>query len=190
MTKNKITDLNDSRLAVTKYSICFYALFVLSCLAPIASSQILPIESDSSFNPGEPFQISALRQPLSHGGVLSDYEISSDKKYVVYRARNNRSGEIDLYAASLEFGFVLSFTLVANDEGDGDVTSFKISSDSSKIVYVSDTDRGDALRMVNIDASGSALRLSNTQAEGFFADISDYEISPDSSRVVYRTDFG
>ena len=190
MIKNKHANLIDNRASLAAVCFRIFAFSVMSCLAPIASSQIVPIEPDSSFNPGEPFQISALRQPLGHGAVLSDYEISSDKRYVVYRARNNRSGEIDLYAASLDLGFVLSYTLVANGEGDGDVTSFKISSDSSKIVYVSDTALGDALRMVNIDASGSAQRLSNTQATGFFADISDYEISPDSSRVVYRTDFG
>lgn len=120
--------------------------------------------------------------------VFNDYAVSPDGKMLVYRAFNSSNDEVDLYSVSTTGGVVRNLTTLTVAQ-NGNVMDFKISPDSSKVVYIADTSRGNALRMVGING-GMERRLSAVQAIGLLADITDYKISSDSSRVVYRTNQG
>lgn len=68
-----------------------------------------------------------------------------------------------------------------------DVSSFGISPDSSRVVYLADqdTDGVDELYSVSL-AGGSSVKLNGPLVEG--GNVSDFRISPDNTRVVYRAD--
>jgi hypothetical protein len=69
----------------------------------------------------------------------------------------------------------------------GDILVYRISPDSSRVVYLADLDTDDVFELysVPLDGSDNPVKLNGSLASG--GDVyGDFQISPDSSRVVYR----
>lgn len=87
----------------------------------------------------------------------------------------------ELYSVPIAGGSAtkINGTLIAAE----DVWNFKISSDSSYVVY--QTDEVPEIYKVPL-TGGTVIKLNGTLVSG--GEVSDFEISPDSSRVIYRAD--
>ena len=156
--------------------ICFYfPLLVLSISA-------------NAFAPGVPVNLS---QIASNNDVFGSFKLSPDGKVVVYRARSEQSGDLDLYSVPVAGGEPINLT--ADIPGDASFL-FAISNDSSKIVYTHvDPQNELSLRLASVPSSTGVFvskvlsgNLVNTPTR-----INNFLISADSSHVVYsaRTSF-
>jgi Tol biopolymer transport system component len=131
-----------------------------------------------------------LNGPLVTGGDVSSFQISPDSSRVVYRADQDADNVKELYSVPIagpdSAGVKLNGALVTG----GDVSSFQISPDSSRVVYRADQDTDNVNDLYGVPIAGPAsagVKLNGVLASG--GDVfSDYQISPDSSRVVYRAD--
>ncbi|MBN1832725.1 MAG: hypothetical protein JW896_11510, partial [Deltaproteobacteria bacterium] len=71
----------------------------------------------------------------------------------------------------------------------GDVSSYLISPDNSRVVYRADQDTEEVFELYSVPIGGGAVtKLNDTLVLGGDVQISDIKISPDSSRVVYLAD--
>ena len=70
----------------------------------------------------------------------------------------------------------------------GNVTGFfKISPDSSRVVYRADQQTNDVIELYSVPlVGGSETKLNGALVSG--GEVFDFQISPDSSRVVYKAD--
>lgn len=112
---------------------------------------------------------------VSEPGVL----VSPDSSRVVYRQLH--AGKVQLYSVPLDASSApvrLNDTLVAG----GNVTSFRISADGSRVAYLADQEVNDReeLYSVSIDGLTPPLKLNGTEV-----DLPRMAVSPDGALVAY-----
>ncbi len=143
-----------------------------------------------------------LNGPLVAGGDVAmafgtgDFQVSPDGTRVVYRADQDVDERFELYSVPIDAGsspVKLSAPLVAGgDVSAGYHSSFRISPDSSRVVYRADQELDERFELysVPIDAGASPVKLNGTPVAG--GDVSgalgEFEIAPGGARVVYRAD--
>lgn len=115
-------------------------------------------------------------------GSVQEFQISSDSRYVVYRANQDASTTVELYSVPLNAGRSGKLNDALSD--DANVVSFQISADSGWVVYqVSyQNTRADELYGVPI-SGGKAVRLTPALADG--SAVTRFELSPDGKHVIY-----
>ncbi len=130
-----------------------------------------------------------LNRPLASDGDVIDFDISPDGSRVVYRADQDTSYVDELYSVPIAgpatAGLKLNGSLVLG----GEVIAFKVSPDSSRVVYLADqvTDYIEELYSVPIAGPAAAgTKINGSLVLG--GEVIDFKVSPDSSRVVYRAD--
>lgn len=134
-----------------------------------------------------------LNGPLvSQGGVDFDYAITADTSRVVYRARQQTVNTFELYSVPIEGPASLGQRINGPLVNDGEVWSFQVSPDDSRVVYLADQevdDTGELYSVPIIGPASSCVKLNKTLVAG--GDVSSsiwFHISADSSRVVYVAD--
>jgi len=117
---------------------------------------------------------------------------TSDGSRVVYRAEYVHTYRSQLY--SIPIGGPRSANVrldatVPSEEG-GEVSSYKISPDSTLVVYRADQDTNEVQELYSVPVAGPAgdgVKLNGPLAPG--GEVFDgYQISPEGSRVIYRAD--
>ncbi|HEX6885179.1 MAG TPA: hypothetical protein VF530_17525 [Planctomycetota bacterium] len=129
---------------------------------------------------GPPVKLSA---PFVRGGdvELFGVQISPDSQWVVYIADAEVAWIRELYAVPITGGPVVELN-AARGRAVGTIR-FKISPDSSRVVYENDVDGN---RLFSVPIGGGP---STEFVDGFVGGSQGWlEISPDSTRVVYATD--
>ena len=145
-------------------------------------------QENSNITYGSPVQ---LNSPIVTSGDVGTFQISSNSEWVVFTADQNIDGVSELWSVSTT-GDSLPVRLNPNLTPGGNVLfSFKISSDSKRVVYVADQDTNDVVELYSVPISGGPLTKLNANlvAGGdvtFFSP--DFQISPDSQRVIYEAD--
>lgn len=126
-----------------------------------------------------------------HGTALN-YHFSPDASRVVYLAEHDTPGVSELYAAVPDGTGVTKISGPMVNGGDVATTStdvaFKITADSSKVVYIADQDTDQLREIYSVGLDGAnGVKLSGTPVEGGGLGYSraPYLLSADSSRVVY-----
>ncbi len=132
-----------------------------------------------------------LNATLPAGGGTNSYEISPDSQYLLYTADQDTDNVFELYRVPLDGSAApvkLSGALVA---GGAVSYYFKISPDSTYVVYLADqeTDNVIELYMVPLDGSAAPIKLNGLLVAGGNVGFSGtFYISPDSQWVVYLAD--
>jgi len=135
-----------------------------------------------------------LNGALPNGGNVElwwEYAISPDGSRVLYRADQVTVGQKELYsvpvAGPAEQGVKLNGSL---PDGAGGVNSFRISPDSSWVVYRADQDKTTIYELFSVPlVGGSSTKLNHDLERYVFPvdeDVHNFEISPDSSTVVFE----
>jgi len=126
---------------------------------------------------------------VNGGDVLDgpeDYRFSPDGTRLVFRADAESDETFELHSAPAA-GAAASVRLNGTLAAGGDVTSFGITPESSRVVYLADqlSDGVAELFVVPI-GGGTPLRLSAPLVAG--GAVTHFVIAPDGSRVLYRAD--
>jgi Tol biopolymer transport system component len=136
-----------------------------------------------------------LSDPLPPGGWVGFYKISPDGSRVVYTAMQEVFNKWEIFSVYLMDPAATPIKLNPPMGVNSDVVyhDFKISPDSSKVVYVSDQLINDVNLFYSVPiGGGAALQLTNI-GDGV-PEINQYEdsfeISPNSNRLVFRADKG
>ena len=134
-----------------------------------------------------------LSNPLPGGvSVTVPFEISADSQRVVYLVAQETAGQIELYSIPIAGPEGAWIKLNGELPADGDVSRFRISPDSSRVVYYADQQTADEdAWTVPIDG-GTPIRLRPfvTLAGSRVLYGQDTPlISPDSERVVFYANF-
>ena len=144
-----------------------------------------------------PNDLTRINVPLDVGGdveALADgspaFSISSDGKYVVYKADAEKANVTDLYSTQIINGSGIGARKKLNSNNlaiDENVFRHLISPDNSRVIYVSDegNDTHFVLFSVPIDGGASAIRISHEFPTGTIPAVRDIHLSPDSETVVY-----
>lgn len=127
--------------------------------------------------------------PLITGGACSEFDISPDGNRVVYVARQDTINQFELYSVAITGGPTVKLnTPFAPFNGFASVVDpFKISPDSSRVVYHADQDTNFVFELYSVPITGGANTKLNSPLV-LSGDVTHYNISPDSSHVVYRAD--
>jgi hypothetical protein len=134
---------------------------------------------------------SRLSGPMAPGGGVTEFQVSPDTAWIVYRADQDADGVFELYSVPALGGPILK--LNGPMAPGGDVQPFgrlvRITPDSRKVVYLADqeTDGDYGIFSVPIDGSEPPVRL-NTIAPALLITVS-FTISQDSAWVIYRASF-
>ncbi len=123
-----------------------------------------------------------LNGPLVSGGNVEEFQISPDNTHVVYKADQDTDGLFELYSVPLAGGtpVKLNGPLAGGREG---VLDFKLSSDSSRVVYTAYKDRP-FYDLFSVPLRGGTPTRLTPLTHG---PPNIFLISPDSSRVVYTS---
>src|SRR5262249_43690564 len=115
------------------------------------------------------------------GPVYSDYSLSPDGRWVVYRAEHDAAGEIDLYSAPSD-GHAPARRLNL-PRPLADVLDFQIAFDGLGVVYRADQDTDDVpeLYAVVIDGSSVPVKRSDPAAHG----VGEFRLAASTDRLVY-----
>lgn len=135
---------------------------------------------------GPPIRLNPL---LVTGQSVEDYQISPDGRWVVYRADQDTDNTIELYSVPIEGPMTAGIRLNGPLAPNGNVASFQISPDSSRVVYRADQEADGLAELFSVPISGPAgpvIKLNGSLVSG--GDVFAYQISPDGGRVVYRAD--
>jgi Tol biopolymer transport system component len=117
--------------------------------------------------------------------VLLDYRFTADGAFVLYRANPVVGNRFELFRVS-SGGSSAPVQLSGPLVSGGRVSSFALSLDQSRIVYLADAVVDEVFELYSVPlAGGPVVRL---DALPSFADVSSYGIDPDSQRVVYLAD--
>jgi hypothetical protein len=134
-----------------------------------------------------------LNPPFEEGsyGLAIGFQISSDSSRVVYHADQDTPLNVELYSVPIRgpasAGVKLNPPLVEN--GAISWGSFRITPDSSRVIYMADQDTYLVNELYSVPIEGPASAC--TKLNGALVvdgDVRDYRISPDSNRVLYRAD--
>lgn len=117
---------------------------------------------------------------VSNGG----FRITPDGRNVIYQDSGSRA---ELFSVPISGGEV---TRLNNPlPSGGTIIRFRISPDSSTVVYVGDQDRDNVFELYSVPVEGGAVTKLNPSLSGARDVLStSVRISPDSSTVVYRAD--
>jgi Tol biopolymer transport system component len=122
-------------------------------------------------------------------GNVIQFQISPDGSRVVYRADQQTDTVLELYSVPLggpaAAGIKLNGALVAG----GNVTNFRITPDSSRVVYRADQETDTVLELYSVPLGGPAaagIKLNGALVAG--GNVGFFQISPDNGRVVYLAD--
>lgn len=125
----------------------------------------------------------------------SDYALSPDGAYVVFRAdgfSSRNDGDVALFSVPIGGGEAVRLSGdMPPGQGVGAVessyTSFTISPDSQSVVYVADQDTNDVFELYSVPITGGEpVKLNPPVTIG---DVRSHWISPDSQHVVFTADF-
>lgn len=134
--------------------------------------------------------VSPVAGPLAAGRDFENFRISPDGNIVVYRADQDTDDYLELYSVSIEGGLTIKISSGSSLPFGNGVEAFKISPDSSTVVYLREFFATD-LYSVPI-TGGTATKLNDPlisiPSPFPSSDVSDFAISADSSTVVYRAD--
>jgi hypothetical protein len=142
---------------------------------------------------GPPSARVKLNGPMAAGGgVVADVEafaISPNAARVVYRADQATDGVVELYSVPIagpaSAGVKLNPPLVAGGNAGG----FRISPNSSRVVYVADQQIDEVHELFSVPIAGpasSGVKLNGALVAG--GDVVRHQISPNGARVVYVAD--
>jgi len=132
-----------------------------------------------------------LNGALQDGGDLWwEYDISPDGSRVLYRADQETDGVYEIYSVPVAGPASQGVKLNGTLPDDADVLSFRISPDSSTVIYIADQETDGVKELYSVPIQGgSPIRL-NHEMEYNYAWLKDqvhsFAISPDSSTVVYE----
>lgn len=128
-----------------------------------------------------------LNGPLATGGGVSEqFQVSSDRKKVVYIADETTDTVDDLYVVNTSGTSRLNLT---NLPIGRKVIKFQISPDSSKIVFLADINNAQRFDLYRINMDGSGLVRLNQGLPSISQLVEDnFKITNESNRVVYLTD--
>ena len=122
--------------------------------------------------------------------ILCPFQISADGTRVVYQADHDTDGVFEIYSVPVDASSS-AVKLNAALPGGGQVITgeFRISADSSRVVFLADQDVNDVFELYSapLDGSASAVKISGALVSGGEV-LRGFVISPDGSRVVYRAD--
>ncbi len=122
----------------------------------------------------------------------STFQISPDGSRVVYLADQDTDEIFELYSVPIGGGpsVKLNGTLVTGGSINLGWSRFKISPDSSRVVYLVDQDTRGVHELYSVHISGGpSVKLNGPLAPGGSPrEVNDFEISEDGSRVVYLAD--
>jgi dipeptidyl aminopeptidase/acylaminoacyl peptidase len=123
------------------------------------------------------------------GGNVNYFQISPDGIRVVYIADQHTDEVYELYSVPLNGPAGAEVKLNGALVIGGSVYYFRVSPDSSRVVYRADQDTTGVNEIYSVPLNGPAnagVKLNGALVTG--GDVSDYQVSPDSSQVVYRAD--
>lgn len=128
-----------------------------------------------------------LSAPLVAGGGVSTFAISPDSTRVIYRAEQRVDEMHELWSVPIEGPANASVPLNTPLVAGGDVLYFRLSPDSTRVVYHGDqrVDGTDELWSVPI-AGPSDMGVPLTPLLVTGSRVFSFQISPDSTRVVYQ----
>ncbi|MBI24582.1 MAG: hypothetical protein CMN05_13490 [Roseibacillus sp.] len=134
--------------------------------------------------------VSPIAGPLAAGREFEDFMISPDGSVVVYRADQDTDDYPELYSVSIEGGLTIKISSGSWFPFGNGVEDFKISPDSSTVVYLRDVF---ATEVYSVPITGgTSIRLNGSLPAGSgpfpVGNVQDFEISADSTTVVYRAD--
>jgi hypothetical protein len=119
---------------------------------------------------------------------VTAFAITGDETRVVFLADRDNDDVFQLYSVPLNGSTApirISTDLGASSK---DVTSFLISLDSTRVVYLADQDTDEVFELYSVPvAGGTVAKLSGgTMVSG--GDVLEFNISPNSAKVVFRAD--
>jgi Tol biopolymer transport system component len=134
--------------------------------------------------------VSPVAGPLTAGRDFEDFRVSPDGSIVVYRADQDTDDYLELYSVSIEGGLPIKISSGSSFPIGNGVEDFKISADSSTVVYLRDRFATEVYSVPIIGGSSIKLNGSLPTGSGPFpiGNVQDFEISADSATVVYRAD--
>jgi Tol biopolymer transport system component len=131
-----------------------------------------------------------LNEPLVAGGsVWVEFQVSPDSSRVVYIADQQTYGNFELYSVPLNGPAIAGVKLNGPLVAGGGVGEFKVSPDSSRVVYRADQQTDNVFDLFSVPIAGPAnagIKLNESLVSG--GDVEVFKISPDSSRAVYLAD--
>ncbi|MEE4270114.1 MAG: hypothetical protein V2I67_00465 [Thermoanaerobaculales bacterium] len=121
------------------------------------------------------------------GWSVLDFELSADGQWVVYRTDDWGSGLNALYSVPANRSFPPAMLYAQTSGAALGIHEYRITGDSSRVVYRGDTQTNgvDELFSILINGSAGAAKL-NHDLGGW--SVLDFEVSPNGQRVVFRTD--
>ncbi len=156
-----------------------YAVYTANSTSSLSTTEIWSVRLNGS----RPIKLSTTPQ---HAMTANQFLISSDSKTVVYRADQSTDNQFELYSAPIN-GTNSSVRIsgdLANQFGDVAPGRFRISPDSTRVVFAADADTDTVDEMFSVPIVGGA-RVKLHAALSIGDDVFDPVISPDNNRVVY-----
>jgi Tol biopolymer transport system component len=140
---------------------------------------------------GEGYPARTSSTGLGANHPVNDMAITADSSRVVYRMELPFSDVSKLYSVPTAGPASANVRLDATAQLDGEVSrGYKISPDSSRVVYRADQDTDGVSELYSVPVvgpAGAGVKLNGLLAPG--GEVFDnYQISPEGSRVIYRAD--
>ncbi len=141
---------------------------------------------------GEPYQLSG--EMVALGDLIQpgiepppSYRLSPDGQYAVYSADQRVDGIFELFSVPIAGGPVVQLNPEFGANSDISFQSFRISSDSTRVVYMADQRVDGVVELFSVPITGgTAISLNSNSSAN--SRVRRFTISPDSSRVVYVGD--
>jgi Tol biopolymer transport system component len=119
-----------------------------------------------------------------------EYDISPDSSRVLFRADQETLGQKELYSVPVAGPASQGVKLNGTLPDDADVLSFRISPDSSTVIYIADQETDGVKELYSVPIHGGTAIKLNHDMEHDYLGLTDevhlFAISPDSSTVVYE----
>ncbi len=132
--------------------------------------------------------VTKLNVPLPLGGRAYG-NISPDSRRVIYTADHQATGVFELFSVPIAGPATDVIKLNGALPPSGRVTSFEISPDNSRVLYLADQDQAGIQELYSVSQggpTGSGVKLNGNLING--GRIGGWQISPDSRRIVYQAD--
>jgi Tol biopolymer transport system component len=124
------------------------------------------------------------------GGDLSEYEVSADSSRVVYQADQHTDNVSELYSVPVGGPAGAGVKLNKPMATGGDVSTFSISGDSSRVVYRADQDTNGLYELYSVPISGpagSGIKLTAPEVFGGTSlHVNNFSLSPDGAWALYH----
>ena len=130
-----------------------------------------------------------LNEPLVPGGAVKGFSITPNGSRVVFLADQDVNDVVEIYSVPIAGGTVTRLNDPPISHVGGNVTSFLLTPDGSRVVYLADQDTADHFELFGVPVAGGAT---THEAEGptssWAARCSHSRSRPDGTRVVFRGD--